>query len=86
MHKKEYFLKITSPKKKPVKVKDPNAPKRNLTPYFLFTNEERAKVKEANPDFGVTDVAKELGRRWSEMDAIAKSKYEKMAEADKLRY
>ena len=43
-------------------VKDPNAPKRNLTAFFFFSNAERVKVKEANPDFGIGDTAKEIGK------------------------
>lgn len=35
-------------KKKPAK--DPNAPKRALTAYIIFSNENRPKIKEANPD------------------------------------
>lgn len=31
------------------KVKDPNAPKKPLGAYFLFSNDMRAKVKEENP-------------------------------------
>ena len=34
--------------------------------FFWFSKECRAKVKEANPNFGVGDIAKELGRRWAE--------------------
>lgn len=32
------------------------------------------------------DIAKELGRRWSDADAEVKAKYEAMAEKDKARY
>lgn len=39
-----------------------------------------------NPEYGVGDVAKELGRRWAEADPDMKSKYEAMAEKDKARY
>jgi hypothetical protein len=43
-------------------------------------------VKALNPEFGVGDIAKELGRRWSDVDPELKSKYEAMAEKDKARY
>merc|ERR1711994_272392 len=49
------------------KKKDPNAPKQPLSAYFIFSTEERLKVKEENPGFSICEVAKELGRRWAEI-------------------
>lgn len=72
--------------KKRKQVKDPNAPKRSLSAFFWFCNDERSKVKGANPEYGVGDIAKELGRRWSDADPESKGKYEVMAEQDKARY
>ena len=40
------------------KIKDPNAPKRPMSAYFLFMGEKRAEVKKNNPDFKVGDIAK----------------------------
>lgn len=54
--------------------------------FFWFCNDERTKVKALNPQYGVGDIAKELGRQWSDVDAAIKSKYEGMAEKDKKRY
>jgi high mobility group protein B1 len=54
--------------------------------FFWFCNDERPKVKAINPEYGVGDVAKELGKRWSDADPEVKSKYEAMAEKDKARY
>lgn len=39
-----------------------------------------------NPEYGVGDIAKELGRRWSDAEPETKAKYEAMAEKDKARY
>lgn len=36
--------------------KDPKAPKRAMTAYFFFMNEQREKMKEENPEAGLTDV------------------------------
>ncbi|KAK8748725.1 hypothetical protein OTU49_015959 [Cherax quadricarinatus] len=66
--------------------KDPNKPKRALSAFFYYANDERAKVRAANPDFSVGEVAKELGRQWAEMSESEKIKYEKMAEEDRARY
>ncbi|KAL1129865.1 hypothetical protein AAG570_012809 [Ranatra chinensis] len=72
--------------KKRKQIKDPNAPKRSLSAFFWFCSDERGKVKEANPEYTVRDIAKELGRRWSDADPSIKSKYEEIADKDKARY
>jgi len=54
--------------------------------FFWFCNDERNKVKAKNPEYGVGDIAKELGRKWSDAEPETKSKYEKLAENDKARY
>ncbi|XP_017485093.1 PREDICTED: high mobility group protein DSP1-like [Rhagoletis zephyria] len=65
---------------------DPIAPKRSLSAFFWFCNEERSKVKAANPEYGFGDIAKELGRKWSNVDPEVKQRYVLMAEKDKARY
>ncbi|KAK3610166.1 hypothetical protein CHS0354_039950, partial [Potamilus streckersoni] len=70
--------------KKRKKTKDPRAPKRALSAFFFFSAEEREKVRKTNPNWTVSEVAKELGFRWGK--CTDKSKYEVMARADKLRY
>lgn len=54
--------------------------------FFWFCNDERTKVKALNPEYGVGDIAKQLGKQWSDVDPTVKSKYEAMAENDKKRY
>lgn len=66
--------------------KDPNKPKRALSAFFYYANEERSKVRAANPDFTVGEVAKELGRQWNELHETQKVKFEKQAEEDRARY
>jgi len=72
--------------KKRRQVKDPNAPKRSLTSFFWFCNDERPRVKGLNPEYRVGDVAKELGKLWAVMNPEMKRKYEAMSERDKARY
>lgn len=72
--------------KKRKQVKDPNAPKRSLSAFFWFCHDERNKVKALNPEYGVGDIAKELGRKWSDCDSEVKGRYEAMADKDKQRY
>ena len=64
--------------------KDPNAPKRALSAFFFFCAEERPAVRKIWPDYGVGDVAKELGKRWERV--TDRSKYEANAVKDKKRY
>lgn len=54
--------------------------------FFWFCNDERGKVKGENPEYGVGDIAKELGRRWADASPESKSKFEALAEKDKARY
>jgi HMG (high mobility group) box len=57
-------------------IKDPNAPKKPLSAYFLYSQEERLKVKAEFPDYSITEIAKELGRRWANLDPNLKHSYE----------
>lgn len=66
------------------RTKDPNAPKRALSAFFCFCNDERPKVKAQHPNYSVGDIAKELGKRWE--SCTNKSKYEAIAGKDKERY
>ena len=54
--------------------------------FFHYASDERPKVRAANPNFAVGDIAKELGRRWADADPSHKSKYEARAEKDRERY
>jgi len=66
--------------------KDPNAPKRFLSAFFWFSNDERGKIKGMNPEFGIGDVAKELGRMWAVLPPVVKQRYQAMCDKDKVRY
>merc|ERR1712018_77679 len=73
-------------KKRTRKAKDPRAPKRSMSAFFWFAQDERPKVRAANPNFAVGDIAKELGRRWADANPKTKSIYEAKAEKDRERY
>ena len=68
------------------KKKDPNAPKRPLSAFFLFCHDERPSVKAIHPNHSVGEVAKELGERWNKVTPDVKSKYEAKAQVEKARY
>ncbi|KAI2799832.1 hypothetical protein RDWZM_004917 [Blomia tropicalis] len=61
-------------------------PKRPLTAYLWFCTEQRPVVRESMPDAPITEVAKELGKRWKQCSPEEKEKYVKMATKDKQRY
>jgi len=68
------------------KKKDPNAPKRGLSAYMFFANDNRDKVREDNPGIKFGEVGKLLGERWKELTDKEKGPYEAKAAADKKRY
>ena len=68
------------------KKKDPNAPKQPLSAYFLFSQEERLKVKNEHPSYSICEVAKELGKRWADMAPEVKQRYQQMAEEGRQKY
>jgi len=70
--------------KKRKHLKDPNAPKRSISAFFFFCEEERPKVRAIHPEWRVGDSAKELSKRWEA--CTNKPKYEALAAADKARY
>lgn len=83
--------KTKSPKKaagvrKTKKAKDPNAPKRALSAYMFFAKDTRKDILKQHPNWGVTDIGKELGARWGKMSAAQKAPFDKQAAADKARY
>jgi hypothetical protein len=73
--------------KKKKRKKDPNAPKRPQTAFFLFSGERREEVKKELPEGArVGDIAKRLGIMWGELDADEKKEYQEQAEDAKGDY
>jgi hypothetical protein len=68
------------------KKKDPNAPKRPLSAFFIYCADERAGVKAIHPSYSVGEMAKELGEKWNKIAPDLKTKYEARAQQDKKRY
>lgn len=59
------------------------APKRPASAFFLYSASRRAAIKEANPGFAVTDVAKALGKEWKGLQNQDKWKTKASAAKDK---
>lgn len=72
--------------KKLKKVRDPLAPKKPMSAYFLFISSERAKVKADMPNINNNDVMAELGRRWGLLEETARAPFLARAEVLKADY
>ncbi|KAL4785689.1 high mobility group box domain-containing protein [Aspergillus varians] len=68
------------------KKKDPNAPKRGLSAYMFFANDNREKVREDNPGITFGQVGKMLGEKWKALSEKDRKPYEEKAATDKKRY
>jgi hypothetical protein len=72
-------------KKKKAK-KDPNAPKRNMSAYFLYSMFARPQVKNDNPEASFGDIARLISAQFKTLNDKEKKKWEKKAGEDKERY
>ena len=66
--------------------KDPNAPKRGMSAFMLWSQHMRPKIKEESPDLKITEIAKVLGEKWKLIGEDSKQEWQEKAEADKARY
>ncbi|XP_029304354.1 high mobility group protein B1a [Cottoperca gobio] len=66
--------------------KDPNAPKRPPSAFFVFCAEFRPKVKGETPGLTIGDVAKRLGEMWNGTASEDKVPFEKKAAKLKEKY
>ncbi len=78
----ETFMKT----KKIKKVKDPNAPKKSLSAWIIFTTEQRPKFKAENPEKSNTELTTLMSQEWRNMTEEDKKKYTDLAIVDKQRY
>ncbi|KAJ3001551.1 Non-histone chromosomal protein 6 [Thoreauomyces humboldtii] len=76
----------TTRKTKGKKEKDPNAPKKALSAFMIFSQENRARIKEENPDATFGQLGKLLGAAWKDLNEKDKSVYEKKQEKAKAQY
>ncbi|XP_066437874.1 high mobility group protein B3 [Eleutherodactylus coqui] len=68
------------------KKKDPNAPKRPPSGFFLFCSEFRPKIKSTSPGISIGDVAKKLGEMWNNLSDSEKQPYNNKAGKLKEKY
>merc|ERR1711861_7520 len=55
--------------------KDKNAPKKPLTPFFLFSQEKREEVSKANPEMKLAQIGKKMGELWRGLSDEEKAPY-----------
>eukprot|EP01114_Cavostelium_apophysatum_P016757 TRINITY_DN482_c0_g1_i1.p1 TRINITY_DN482_c0_g1~~TRINITY_DN482_c0_g1_i1.p1 ORF type:complete len:341 (+),score=135.48 TRINITY_DN482_c0_g1_i1:124-1146(+) len=55
-------------------------PKKPLTSFLIYANEQRAAVQAANPKLTMPEVGKALGEKWRTLSENEKAKYNKIAE------
>jgi len=72
-------------KKKKAK-KDPNAPKRNMSAFFLYSVSARSSVKENNPEASFGDIARLISAQFKALNEKDRAGWDKKAVADKVRY
>ena len=62
-------------------------PKRPMSAYFLWMNDiGRAEVKKSSPSASITEVSKECGAAWQNIDPAVKAKYEKKKDEAKKAF
>ncbi|ORZ01322.1 high mobility group box domain-containing protein [Syncephalastrum racemosum] len=66
--------------------KDKTGPKRGLSAYMFFSQENRQKVKDEHPDANFGTIGKILGEKWKNMTDQEKAPYNAKADADRKRY
>jgi len=68
------------------KKKDPNAPKRNMSAFFIYSNDVRPAVRAENPGIKFGDVARLISSKFKALSTDERAKYDELAVADKERY
>eukprot|EP00588_Corethron_pennatum_P015060 CAMPEP_0194265234 /NCGR_PEP_ID=MMETSP0169-20130528/552_1 /TAXON_ID=218684 /ORGANISM="Corethron pennatum, Strain L29A3" /LENGTH=225 /DNA_ID=CAMNT_0039005661 /DNA_START=159 /DNA_END=836 /DNA_ORIENTATION=- len=74
-------------KKKPKKKKkDPNAPKKGMSAFMLFSVATRPRLKAENPSATFGDLAKLVGKSFKALSEKELKKWQEKAAVDKKRY
>ena len=68
------------------KKKDPNAPKRNMSAFFIYSNAVRPQVREEYPDAGFGEIAKIISKQYKALSEKELAIYQRKAAEDKERY
>jgi aspartate/tyrosine/aromatic aminotransferase len=71
--------------KKEKKIKDPNAPIKNISNYLHFSKEFRPKIVKENPEIKSKDIIKKLAEEWNKIKEDPKKKKKMMILLLKIR-
>lgn len=78
--------KATSVKGKGKRKRDPQAPKRPLSAYFLYQKTHWSALKEKHPNKSFGELATLMSKTWAKLGASTKKEWEDKASEDKTRY
>ncbi|KAJ1124505.1 hypothetical protein NDU88_002956 [Pleurodeles waltl] len=84
-HEMQYYI-CPERESRPRHKKDPEAPKRPMSAFFLFASEHRPQIRAAWPGLSFPETAKKLGQKWSEQTPEARLPYELRAAKLKEKY
>ena len=68
------------------KIKDDAPPKKPLTAFFIFLNDNRASYRQEHPELSFADLTKALSVQWASLDSVEKAKYDEKAKDMKNAY
>jgi hypothetical protein len=63
-----------------------NPPARGISAFFFFQKERRDVLKQQSPDLDNKNLIMQMSQEWNTMQQHEKSKYNQLAEKDRLRY
>jgi len=66
--------------------KDPDAPKRPMSAYIIFTNAKREQTKKNNPNAKASDLMRLLGEQWKQLTPEEQQPYKDQASEHKKKY
>lgn len=68
------------------KIKDPDAPKRSLGPYFFYFKENNARIREMYPELNQKAIVSKIAGNWKQLTDEQKQPFIELSKADKIRY
>ena len=66
--------------------RNPEAPKRPMSPYVTFVKDKWKTVHESLPGAAAKDVMRTLGEQWNALPEAEKEKWKHLSDRDKARY
>ena len=61
-------------------------PKRPMSAFFFFANQNRIVLKKSNPEFGIKEVARGNSAAWKALSREDRKPYNEMVSKDRKRY